>query len=66
MPKFKSYNHDQTIMVPVNLEGQLVRGSLEFAIRYLVDNETGLSGFEKRFKNDEGGRPGYAPRFFKG
>ena len=62
MPKFKSYNYDQTIMVPVNLQDQLVPGSLEFAIHYLVDNEIGLSGFEARFKNDEEGRPGYDPK----
>ena len=29
MPTFKSYNYDQTIMVPVNLQDQLVPGSLE-------------------------------------
>ncbi len=62
MPKFKSYNYDQTIMVPVNLQDQLVPGSLEFAIHYLVDNEIDLSGFEARFKNDEEGRPCYDPR----
>lgn len=62
MPRFKSYNYDQTIMVPVNLQDQLVPGSFEFAIHYLVDNEIDLSGFETRFKNDEEGRPGYDPR----
>lgn len=62
MARFKSYNYDQTIMVPVNLQDQLVPGSLEFAIHYLVDNEIDLSGFEARFKNDEEGRPGFDPR----
>jgi len=62
MPRFKSYNYDQTIMVPVNLQDQLVPGSLEFAIHYLVDNEIDLSGFEASFKNDVEGRPGYDPR----
>jgi transposase len=62
MPKLKSYNYDQTMMVPVNLQDQLIPGSLEFAIHYLVDNEIDLSGFEARFKNDEEGRPGYDPR----
>jgi len=62
MPKYKSYNYAQEMMIPVNLERQLVPGSLEFAIHYLVDNEIDLSGFEERFKNDEEGRPGYDPR----
>ena len=62
MAKFKSYNYDQTIMVPVNLQDQLVPGSFEFAIHYLVDNAVDFSGFDARFKNDEEGRPGYDPR----
>jgi len=62
MPKFKLYNYAQEMMIPVNLERQLVPGSLEFAIHYLVDNEIDLSGFEARFKNDLEGRPGYDPR----
>jgi transposase len=62
MAKFKFYKYDQTIMVPVNLQDQLVPGSLEFAIHYLVDNQIDFSAFEARFKNDEEGRPGYDPR----
>jgi transposase len=62
MPKYKSYNYAQEMMIPVNLERQLVPGSLEFAIHYLVDNEIDLSGFESRFKNDAEGRPAYDPR----
>jgi len=61
MPKFKLYNYDQTMMVPVNLQDQLVPGSLEFAIHHLVDHEIDLSGFEVRFKNDTEGRPAYDP-----
>ncbi len=49
-------------MVPVNLQDQLVPGSFEFAIHYLVDNAVDFSGFEARFRNDEEGRPGYDPR----
>lgn len=62
MPKYKSYNYAQEMMIPVDLEHQLVPGSLEFAIHYLVDHEIGLSGFEARFKNDMEGRPAYDPR----
>lgn len=62
MPKFKSYNYNQTALVAVDLEKQLPPGSLEFAIHYLVDNEIDLSGLESRFKNDYEGRPAYDPR----
>jgi len=61
MAKFKSYNYDQTMMVPVNLQDQLVPGSLELSIHYPVDNKIDLSGFEVRFKNNEEGWPGYDP-----
>ena len=43
MPKFKYYNYNQTIMVPVNLQDQLVHGSLEFAIHYLAEKEADQS-----------------------
>ena len=54
MPKYKSCNYDQPILVPVNLPDQL-----EFPIHYIVDNEISLFNFEEHFKNDEEGRPGH-------
>ena len=59
------------MMIPVNLERQLVPGSLEDAQRAggerykwscPLDNEMDLSGFEEHFKNDQEGRPVYDPR----
>ena len=38
MAKFKSSNYAQTRMVPVDIENQLIPGTLEHAIHYLVDN----------------------------
>ena len=62
MPKYKSYNYNQTTLVSVDLEKQLPPGSMEFAIHYLVDNEIDLSCFDTRYKNDDEGRPAYDPR----
>ena len=42
MAKYKPYNYAQSMMMPVILEHQLVPGTLEFAIRYLVDHHLDL------------------------
>ena len=62
MPRFKSYNYNQSMMVPVNLEDQITEGTLEFAIHYLIDHEMDLSIFDEKFINDETGCPAYDPK----
>ena len=62
MANYKPYNYDQTIMVPVTLTEQLIPGTLEYAIHYLVENRIDMSIFESRFKNDETGAPAYDPK----
>ncbi len=39
------------------LEKQLVPGTLEFAIHYLIETRTNMSLFEAKIRNDETGRP---------
>lgn len=62
MAKYKPYNYAQTRMVPVDLENQLMAGTLEHAIHYLVDNHINMKIFDEKFKNDETGAPGFDPR----
>jgi transposase len=62
MARFKPYDYNQTQMVPVSLSEQLVPGTLEYAIHYVVSERLDLSSFEARFENDETGRPAYDPR----
>jgi transposase len=61
MPRFKPYDYRQTAMVPVDFEQQILPGTFEHSIHYLVDNELDLSLFDSRFCNDETGRPAYDP-----
>ena len=61
MPKFKSYNYDQSTMVVVNFRDQLQPGTFEHAVHYLVDNKLDLSVFYPNYQNDDGGRPAYDP-----
>lgn len=47
--------------IPLVLDAQLMQGSFEYALDFLVDNELDLSRFDTRYKNDETGAPAYSP-----
>lgn len=50
MAKYKVYDYDQTMMVAVSLIDQLMPGTLEYAIHYLVENRINISIFESHYK----------------
>ncbi len=62
MARYKPYDYSQAMMMPVSLQEQLIPGTLEFAIHYLVDNDLELLALDSRFSNDDTGRPAYDPR----
>jgi len=62
MAKFKPYNPDQVIMLPVSLQNQIVPGSLEHTINELVENHIDLSLFDHRYKNDATGAHAINPK----
>lgn len=47
--------------LPIVLDAQLMAGSFEYALDYLIDNEADLSGIAKRYCNDNTGAPAYDP-----
>ena len=47
--------------LPIVLDAQLMTGSFEYALDYLIDNEVDLSGVAVRYCNDETGAPAYDP-----
>jgi transposase len=61
MPRFKPYDYRQTVMLPIDFERQILPGTFEYSVHYLVDNELDLSLFNSRFANDDTGRPAYDP-----
>jgi len=61
MARYKSYDYDQLMMVPVSLEDQLMPGTLEYAIHHVVEERLDLSIFDERYSNDETGRKAIAP-----
>lgn len=62
MAKYKRYSYQQAILVPVSFRHQILPGSFEHALNYIVDNELDLSVFTPCYKNDETGAPAYDPK----
>ncbi|HEV8718790.1 MAG TPA: IS1182 family transposase [Candidatus Binatia bacterium] len=48
-------------LIPVDYARQILPGSFESALCYLIDHEIDLAAFTQRYRNDEGGAPAYAP-----
>jgi transposase len=57
------YKHIDTSprFLAVDLEAQLLPGTIEHALNHLLDREIDLSGFDARFANDETGASAYPP-----
>lgn len=61
MPRFIDYDYNQTVLLPISFENQILPGTFEHTIHYLVDNVLDLSVFDSKFQNAETGRPAYDP-----
>ncbi len=61
MPRYKDYDYQQCVMVPVSFDRQILPGTFEHSVNYLVDEKLDLSIFDSRYKNDGTGRPAYDP-----
>ena len=57
------YKHIDTSprFLAVDLQRQLLSGTFEHAMNYLIDKELDLSGFDVRFNNDVTGAAAYPP-----
>lgn len=62
MAKYKPYSYAQGQFIPVYFNKQIQKGTFEYTLNYLIDNELDLSIFDQRFCNDETGAPAYDPR----
>lgn len=62
MARYKRYDYNQRMMVPVSLEEQLMPGTLEYAINHVVEKRLDLTIFDQRYRNDETGRKAIAPK----
>jgi len=62
MARYKPYDYDQALLLPVCLQEQLIPGTLEFAIHTLVESRMDTSVFDSQFINDDTGRLAYDPK----
>ena len=55
-------NDRQDLMIPVCLSEQLIAGTIEHAIDWIIDHEVDTAGFDAGYSNEETGRPAYDPK----
>ena len=61
MARYKIIDHNPRF-IPVVLDAQLMAGSFEYVLDYLIDHELDLSALDARYMNDETGASAYNPR----
>jgi transposase len=61
MARYKEYSYEPTKLIPIAFSQQILAGTFEYTLNYLIDNEFDLSSFEQRYHNDETGAPAYDP-----
>jgi transposase len=61
MARYKDYSYEQTKLIPLAFSRQILPGTFEYTLNYLIDNEFDLAIFEQRYHNDETGAPAYNP-----
>jgi transposase len=61
MARYKHYDYSQGKFIPISFDKQILPGTFEYTLHYLIDNEIDLSVFDLRYQNDELGAPAYDP-----
>lgn len=62
MARYKPYQYDQMVMVPILFQAQLEPDTLENTIHELVEHHLDLSVFEGRYRNDHTGARAIHPK----
>lgn len=62
MARYKPYQYDQMVMVPISFQDQLEPGTLEYTLHELVEHHMDLSVFEARYQNDSTGARAIHPK----
>ncbi|MDQ3289023.1 MAG: hypothetical protein M3Q42_12360 [Pseudomonadota bacterium] len=58
MARYRHYDADQTRLIAISYARQLLPGTFEHALSYLIDNEVDLGRFADCFNNDATRRMG--------
>jgi transposase len=59
--RYKDYSYEQAKLIPISFQQQILPGTFEYTLSYLIDHEFDLSVFAARYRNDETGAPAYDP-----
>ena len=51
MARYKEYDYDQMKMIPISFDRQILPGSFEYPLSYLIDHELDLSVFDQHYCN---------------
>ena len=62
MARYKPCNYAQRKFIPVAFEEQILPGTFEYTLNYLIDHELSLRAFDRRYRNDTTGASAYNPR----
>jgi len=55
MARYKEYDYSQGKFIPIHFDKQILPGTFEYSLHYLIDNEIDLSLFDLRYRNDDTG-----------
>jgi transposase len=61
MARYKAYDYSQGKFIPIDIDRQILPGTFEYSLHYLIDNEIDVSVFDARYRNNETGAPVYDP-----
>ena len=61
MARYKPVDRHLSKMLPVKFSEQIIPGTFEYAVHWLVDHQVDLSVFDARYRNDETGATAYDP-----
>ena len=62
MARYKPTDYGQGQFIPISFEKQILPGSFEHALNFVVDNKLDFSALDKSHNNDDVGAPAYDPR----
>ncbi|MFC1582992.1 IS1182 family transposase, partial [Planctomycetota bacterium] len=62
MARYKHYDYNQMLLLPVCLPDQIKSGSFEWAIHTLIEEVVDLEQFSYKYRNDETGAKAYDPK----
>lgn len=62
MAKYKNSDRNQMQIKMIDFSNQLVEGTIEHTIDYLIENKIDLGVFDSKFRNEHTGAPAYHPK----